>query len=89
LIHNRCQQLSFQLIVIKTSFVKVKLSEELKKRFSNKKGNLQRQLNFLLQESAKNTVEADIKEAIEIIRLMLEFAVVKNDEAPQDAQKSI
>jgi hypothetical protein len=65
------------------------LPEELKKRFSNKKGELQRQLNFLLQESAKNTVETDIKEAIEIIRLMLEFAVVKDYEAPQDAQKSI
>jgi hypothetical protein len=46
-------------------------------------------LNFLLQESAKNTVEADIKEAIEIIRLMLEFGVLKNDETPQDDQKSI
>jgi hypothetical protein len=54
------------------------LPEELKKRFSNKKGELQRQLNFLLQESAKNTVETDIKEAIEIIRLML-FAVAPDD----------
>jgi hypothetical protein len=65
------------------------LPEELKKRFSNKKEEIQRQLNFLLQESAKNTVEADIKEAIEIIRLMLEFGVLKNDETPQDDQKSI
>jgi len=63
--------------------------EELKKRFSNKKEEIKRQLNFLLQESAKKTVEADIKEAIEIIRLMLEFAVLKNDETPQDDQKSI
>jgi hypothetical protein len=55
------------------------LPEELKKRFSNKKGELQRQLNFLLQESAKKTVEADIKEAIEIIRLMLGFAVAPDD----------
>jgi glutamyl/glutaminyl-tRNA synthetase len=65
------------------------LPEELKKRFSNKKGELQRQLNFLLQESAEKTVEADIKEAIKIIRLMLGFAVVKNDETPQDDKKNI
>jgi hypothetical protein len=65
------------------------LPEELKKRFSNKKEEIQRQLNFLLQQSAKNTVEADIKEAIEIIKLMLEFGVLKNDETPQDDQKSI
>lgn len=65
------------------------LPKELKKRFSNKKEEIKRQLNFLLQESAKKTVEADIKEAIEIIRLMLEFAVLKNDETPQDDQKSI
>jgi hypothetical protein len=79
LIHNRYQQLSFQLIVIKTSFVKAKLPEELKKHFNNKKGELQRQLNFLLQESAEKTVKADIKEAIEIIRLMLGFAVAPDD----------